>query len=227
MLSAVIAGLLIFGVLVLLASVIAGLMTFSDKRAEDIRSAEAQNLAVTELILKNPRIVKKIIRRERLDRDDVYIGALIALWLGALGMILVPNAISSTADLPIGTQKLLGVCVLVGTSFSLIASSSAPPYDDRPAWLKRLIVPWWQIRHAYLLGAGGLFAVDVGLGWFSVVTLIHGSLVGTPTGLLTPILFLAYVKKARKFIAEYLRMDREYNAVILRMTQDYPDDEYS
>lgn len=227
MLSMVIGGLLIVGVLVLVVSVITGLATFSPERAADVRRAEAENQAVTEqMIRRHPEVVKMIIHRERLDRDEVYIGALIALWLGALGIIVVPSAIASTSGLPTSTQKLLGTCMLLGTTFALLAASSAPPYDDRPAWLKRLIVTWWQVRHAYLLGAGGLFAVDVGLGWFAWAIAMHGSLIGTPTGLVPPILFLAYGKKAFRFIAEYLRMDREYNEAIRRMRDD-PDGEGS
>lgn len=157
----------------------------------------------------------------RLDRHDAYVGPLIALWLAGLGIALVPIGVGAIATLEPDTQKLLALCMLVGTTIALMGAGAGEPtiwvfravrrVARTPGlrWMRHL-EPNFAVRHAYLFGAGGLIAVDVGLGWFGYAVITNGTVIGSATGSITPILFIVYLKLTRKFIREYRRMTREF-----------------
>lgn len=157
----------------------------------------------------------------RLDRHDVYIGVLIALWLAGLGISLVPIGVGAISYLDAVTQKLLAWCMLVGTTIALMGAGAGDPAIWVFRFIRRLarirglrwvrhLEPTLALRHAYLFGAGGLISVDIGLGWFGYAVISNGTVVGSATGAMTPILFIVYLKLTRKFIGEYRRMTREF-----------------
>lgn len=164
----------------------------------------------------------------RIDRDEVYVGVLVALWLAGIGIMVTPIGSGTIATLEESTQKLLALCMMVGASIALLGSASGRPsvwitwpfrmaaksgrlfgYDTAPV----------AVRHAYLMGAAGLIAFNVSLFFLGWTILTTGTVVGTATGSLTPILFVAYTKKMRRLFGEFLRLTKIFNEVVVAVTR--------
>lgn len=156
---------------------------------------------------------------DRLDRHDTYVGMLISVWFAGLGIYLLPIGAGALAAVDPETQRLLGACMLLGTTLGLSGSAMGPGQDlkiTRPVrWFLRHFVKGYEplaVRHCYRLAVAGLIATNVSLGYFSWVLLNNGTVVGSFTGLMTPILFVTWVRKIRKLWRKARSMDREFEA---------------
>jgi hypothetical protein len=158
-----------------------------------------------------------------MDRDDVYVGVLVALWFAGLGIILAPIGSGAIAALEFSTQKLLAICLMIGASIALIGSASGRP-TLRVTWPFRILArPFGamfhhvtdpvEVRHAYLMGAAGLIAFNVGLFFLGMTVLGNSTVIGTATGILTPILFVVYTKKMWKLFREFRRLTAIFNEI--------------
>ena len=168
--------------------------------------------------------------RERIDRDDVYVGVLIALWFAGLGIVLAPIGAGAIATLEFSTQKLLAVCMMFGSSIALLGSASGRP-TLKVTWPLRMAsrpigrlfgqdVGPVEVRNAYLMGAAGLIAFNVSLLVLASTIVTNSTIVGTATGILTPILFVVYTKKMRKLFGEFRRLSKAFNEVKEAVTRD-------
>jgi len=161
--------------------------------------------------------------RDRIDRDDVYVGVLIALWFAGLGIIAAPIGSGAIATLEFSTQKLLAVAMMFGSSIALIGSASGRP-TLRITWPLRMAAKWIgrlfghdvgpvEVRNAYLMGAAGLIAFNFSLLVLASTIITNSTIIGTATGILTPILFVVYTKKMRKLFGEFRRLTKAFNEV--------------
>ena len=154
----------------------------------------------------------------RLDRDETYVGVLISLWFAGLGIYLLPIATGAVGTLAESTQKLLSVCMLIGTSLALMGTTMGPgklKITKPVRWMLGRIrgdgyTPL-SLRHCYRIGAAGLWATCISLLFFTLVLLTHGSIIGSFTGLMSPIIFVCWTRKGFKLFHESIRMDREYS----------------
>lgn len=156
----------------------------------------------------------------RLDREETYVGMLFAIWFSGLGIYLLPIGTGAVGTLTPGTQQLLAVAMLIGTSISLLGTLLGPgnlkitkPF--RWAFTRGRIkhyVPT-PLRHCYRLGGSGLFSSSFSLLFFSWVLLQEGSIIGSFTGFISPILFICWTKKGRRLLREARRMDKDYGAI--------------
>lgn len=144
----------------------------------------------------------------RLDRDEFYLGLMIALWFAGLGIIIAPIDTGTVATLEASTQTLLAIAMMVGATFSLTGASLGPG-----GGLLHRFLPKFPVRHAYIMGLGGLAATAVALGFFGWTILTNGTVLGTATGLLCPVLFFSALIKIKKMWLEYRRRDRDYELV--------------
>lgn len=191
---------------VIISAMIAGALSFSPPRAIEVRRHETttpeQAAPAT-----NPKI---IVVPQRMDRHDYYIGVLIALWFAGVGVVLVPIGTGALASLAGSTQKLLALALILGSSLSLLGASLGPPSHFR--WFNPM--RWWfpefKEGYAYGIGAGGQFCIGVALGFFGWTVLVNGSLIGSITGLLTPILSICAFRTGRRLWAEHKRLDAEW-----------------
>ncbi len=155
----------------------------------------------------------------RLDRDEYHIGILYALMLSGVGIFLLPIDTGTVAAMEAETQKLLAVCMMIGSFISLSAASLGKPLPKilKPLWwLAKKIIPGYDylpVRHCYRLGVCGLVSILGALAVFSWNLLTHGSLIGTFTGLMTPILFVVMSRRAWRLWSEASRMDREFEVL--------------
>lgn len=163
----------------------------------------------------------------RIDRSDTYIAVLISLWFSGVGIYLLPIGTGAVGTLDPDTQQLLGSAMVLGTSLALIGTSMGPC----PMWYAKPLV--WvlkkirgnryrplSLRHCYRIGAAGLMSVLSALFFFTLVLLSYGSLVGSFTGLLSPILFMFWVHKSIRLLREARRMDHDYARMHARLEED-------
>jgi hypothetical protein len=162
----------------------------------------------------------------RLDRHDTYVGILIYVWFAGLGIFLLPIGTGTIGAMDPDQQKLLAMCMLIGSTLCLLGSAAGEPADIRVTYpvrwvLKRHFVrkllghPYLPLptRHCYRLGVAGLVANVTAFAFFSVQLLGTGSIVGTMTGLLPPILVVVWTRKARKLWRHAVQMDRDFEQI--------------
>ena len=159
----------------------------------------------------------------RLDRHDTYVGILIYVWLAAIGIYLLPIATGVMATLDPVQQKALAVCMFLGSTLCLVGSASGEPVGIkivRPIqWVLRSRLaerirhhPYQPlpVRHCYRLGVAGLVANVTAFAFFSGQLLTTGSIIGSMTGLLPPILVVTWTRKARKLWKLAGSMDEDF-----------------
>lgn len=167
----------------------------------------------------------------RLDRDEYHIGLLYALLFSGLGIFLVPIGTGTVATMEPETQKLLATCMMLGSFISLSAASLGKPLPKilRPLWwLARKIIPRYDylpVRHCYRLGVCGLVSILGALAVFSWNVLTNGSVIGTFTGLMTPILLVVMSRRAWRLWTEANRMDHEYEVLKAVAIEDNIDED--
>lgn len=149
--------------------------------------------------------------KQRVDRHEYYVGPCIALLLSGLGVLIAPNSSGAVSDLDEFTRQLFCGCMIVGSSLCLFGSSFGPPASKY--WPFKYWFPNFQVRHAYLVGAGGNFALCIALSFFGVALFDAGTLVGTATGLVTPVLSLSAFLLGRHLWKEHRRLDAIWNEV--------------
>ena len=120
--------------------------------------------------------------------------------------------------------------MLFGTSTSLIGvlMGPCPLWPTKPVvWILRKIrkdrYHPLALRHCYRIGAAGLMSVLSALFFFTLVLVSRGTLVGSFTGLLSPILFVFWVHKAVRLLREARRMDKDYEEMHARLEEDGDD----
>lgn len=159
-----------------------------------------------------------------MDRDETYVGMLISIWFSGLGIYLLPIGTGTVGTLDPHTQKLLAIAMIIGTSISLLGTILGPGNLKITApfrWLftrgriKRYVPT--PLRHCYRLGGSGLFSASFSLLFFSWVLFTTGSIVGTFTGLISPILFICWTVKGNKLLREARRMDKDYKRIAKRV----------
>lgn len=149
--------------------------------------------------------------KRRIDRHEYYVGTCVALLMSGLSVLFTPANTGAASDLEEFTRLLFCGCMLVGTSLCLIGASFGPPVSKY--WPFKYWFPNFQVRHAYLIGAGGNFAVCVGLAFFGVMLFDAGTLVGTATGLIAPTLAVFAGLFGVHLWREHHRLDAIYNEV--------------
>lgn len=162
----------------------------------------------------------------RLDRHDSYVGLLIYVWMASIGIYLLPLGSGPIATMPVQQQKLLAVCMFLGSSLCLFGSASGDPPDIKITkpfrWLMKTRVvglvrhhPYQPlpVRHCYRLGIAGLTANVVAFGFFTGQLLTSGSVIGSMTGMLPPILVITWTRKIRKLWKLATEMDREFETL--------------
>jgi hypothetical protein len=161
-----------------------------------------------------------------LDRHEVYIGVHLALMLAGIGIMLVPIGSGAVASMDPDTQKLLAAGMSGGSGLALLASTMGRPVFRPMRWIRRKIfhLEVMPLHHCYLLGAAGLMAVDTALGVFSWTLIGRGSLIGTATGALTPILFIVFLRLTYRMLVGSIRLNREYDAIRDAVTAQPPED---
>ena len=163
----------------------------------------------------------------RIDRSDTYIAVLISLWFSGVGIYLLPIGTGAVGTLEPGTQQLLGTAMVFGTSTSLLGTlmGPCPLWPTKPVvWLlKKIRREYYHplaIRHCYRIGAVGLMSVLSALFFFTLVLISYGSLIGSFTGLLSPILFMFWVHKSIRLLREARKMDDDYAKMRARLEED-------
>lgn len=209
--NALVAVLALAGFGTLLVVAVVGRIAYSARRSGGAKAVRVSPEIIGGLRALHPEVKWE---PERIDRNDVYLGVLVALWLLAVGILLIPVGQGALGGVPPLTQDLLAVCLLVGTSLSLLAAATAEPHWRCPRWLSPFT---WKIRHAYLLGFAGLIAVAVSLGFFALVIVANSTLVGNISGALMPILFIVYLRMAVKLLRAYRSMARADSALKARV----------
>lgn len=166
----------------------------------------------------------------RIDRSDTYIAVLISLWFSGVGIYLLPIGTGAVGTLDPGTQKLLGTAMVFGTSTSLLGvlMGPCPLWPVKPVtWLLKKIrkdrYHLLALRHCYRIGAAGLMSILSALFFFTLVLLSYGTLVGSFTGLLSPLLFLFWSHKALRLLREAKKMDKDYEEMHARLEEDGDD----
>lgn len=167
-----------------------------------------------------------IVEPPRLDRHDTYVGILIYVWLASVGVYLLPIATGPIATMDPQQQKLLAVCMFLGSSLCLLGSAMGEPANikiTKPIrWLlKRRFMarlrhhPYTPlpIRHCYRVGVAGLVPTVVAFAFFSAQLLTTGSVIGSMTGVLPPILVVTWTRKARKLWKLASEMDEAFETI--------------
>lgn len=162
----------------------------------------------------------------RLDRHDTYVGILIYVWLASVGIYLLPIGTGTIGNMDPQQQKLLAVCMFLGSSLCLMGAAMGPPTDIKITKPIRWVLssrlarkirhhPYTPlpVRHCYRLGVAGLTANVVAFGFFTGQLLTAGSIIGSMTGLLPPILVVTWSRKARKLWRLANQMDQDYERI--------------
>lgn len=191
-------------------AMIAAAVSFSVRRAQKIKHDE-NRFSTTEYIPHyRHREPVPVVCGDRIDRHIYYVGVMTALWFAGVGIMLVPIGAGALGTLDIGTQKLLAFALVLGSSLSLLGSSLGAPRHRRWYNPMRWWFPGFKEEYAYGVGAGGQIALGVALGVFGWTVMTAGSLIGTVTGLLTPILSYCSFRFAHKLWDEHKRFNTEW-----------------
>lgn len=163
----------------------------------------------------------------RHDREYTYIGILLSLWFSGLGIYLLPIGTGSISTLDPSTQKLLALTMVLGTTLCLAGSAMGPGQDlmiCKPAkWFLNKVQKHYAplaLRHCYRFDVAGLFACCISLAFFSLVVLSAGNIVGSFTGLMSPILLVCWYRKGKFLWCEANRMDADYRDLAKRIEDD-------
>jgi hypothetical protein len=160
----------------------------------------------------------------RLDRHETYVGILIYVWVASVGIYMLPIGTGAIGDMSAEQQKLLAACMFIGSTLCLFGSAMGEPLTLRATrpfrWLLKSRVATWirggelyapmPVRHCYRLAISGLVANVTAFTFFTGQLLTSGSVVGSMTGLLPPILVVTWTRKIRKFWRLAAEMDRDY-----------------
>lgn len=162
----------------------------------------------------------------RLDRHDTYVGILIYVWLAAVGIYLLPIGTGTIGAMDPQQQKLLSVCMFLGSTLCMIGSAMGTPTNIKITkpfrWvlrsrlvrrLRRHPYAPLPVRHCYRISVAGLSANIVAFAFFTGQLLTSGSVVGSMTGMLPPILVVTWSRKARKLWRAAGQMDREFETL--------------
>lgn len=170
-------------------------------------------------------LVRVLPEPPRLDRHDTYVAILIYVWLGSIGIYLLPLGTGPISGMDPMTQKLLAVCMFIGSTLCLAGSAMGTPGNIKITkpfrwllqrkWVAKIRHHPYEplpLRHCYRLGIAGLVACVTAFGFFSAQLLTTGSIIGSMTGMMPPILVIAWTRKARKFWHAATIMDKNYEA---------------
>jgi hypothetical protein len=162
----------------------------------------------------------------RLDRHDTYVGIQLYVMLASVGIFLLPITTGVIGTMDPLQQKLLSVAMMLGSGLCLSASAMGEPTNIRfTAPIRRILSsriatrirhhPYTPLptRHCYRLGFAGLIATVTAMWFFSAQLLTAGTVIGSMTGLLPPILAVTWTRKARKLRRLYKEMDFEYETL--------------
>lgn len=171
-------------------------------------------------------MTERIPAPPRLDRHDTYIGVLLYVWFASMGIYLLPIGTGAIGEMEPGQQKLLATCMFLGSTLCLLGAAFGEPPTIKLAapgrWLLRRKVvrrllhhPYTPLptRHCYRLGIAGLSANVTAFMFFSAQLITSGSLIGSMTGLLPPILVITWTRKAVKLWRAAGQMDRDFERI--------------
>jgi hypothetical protein len=184
------AAVLIFvGIAILIGAIIAGAATFSPSLAAAVKLAEDDlPLDVEHKIrLRHPEIVKA----DRLDRHDAYVWLHIGLWFVGWGFALAPGPNSALASLSWDAQKLLGLCLVNGSTVALVGIALGLSLPGGRRILRRVADNAFSdllgddIRIPYAFATLGLLSVGVSMCSYAWTIWQFGTLIGTLAGGLT------------------------------------------
>lgn len=137
---------------------------------------------------------------DRLDRNDIYLGVLQALWLASIAILVAPIAQGAVATMDWDTQKIWATTMLVGTTVALTGAWCG---SGGMGPVSRRFLPRMNREYAYLLGSGGLVATSAALAVFAWVVITESTVIGTATGAMTPILAYRYARMSCKLWREH------------------------
>jgi hypothetical protein len=213
------AAVLIFvGVAILIGTIIAGAATFSPGLAAAVKVAEDDlpTDVETRIRLRHPEFIKA----GRLDRHDAYVWLHIGLWLVGWGFVLAPAANTAITSLSWDAQKLLGLCLLNGSTVALAGISLGLPLPGRRRVLRRVADNLFadllgdDIRIPYTFGALGLFSVGASMAGYGWTIYQYSTLIGTLGGGLTFAIGGMCITLSWKFIARIRIYVRHRDAAI-------------
>lgn len=131
-------------------------------------------------------------RPTRLDRHDAYVWIHVGLWFLALGILLAPAPNTVLSTLSWDTQRMLGVCLLVGSSLALfgVLLGGRIPFTKwrlagqitRHEFHREL---GDDIRAPYTFSWLGLISVGASMLVYAYAISLYSDIVGTLGGALT------------------------------------------
>ena len=212
--------LVFVGAAVLVVAITAGLLVFLllPGLAKAVKLAEADpHLAAR---IKQARILHpEIVKIERIDRHDAYVWLHLGLWCVALGIIFAPAPNTVLTALSWDAQKLLGLCMLCGSSTALVGISLGMRLGG---W--RLLRPISDnivsdhlgddIRMPYTFGCLGMLSVAVSLAGYGWTIFQYATLIGTLGGGLTFAIVGMCITLSRRFILGIRAYTRARNTLV-------------
>lgn len=191
-----------------ISAMIAALVSFSSRRAAEAKRNETSTPTTTTTHVTIHSLPNA--HYDRIDRNEYYIGVLIALWFAGVGIIMAPIGTGALSTLAESTQELLAYAMIIGSSLSLLGASLGRQKHHKRWNPVRFWFPDFREAHAYGVGAGGQLALGVALGVFGIAVLTNGSLIGTVTGLLSPVLSFCAFKFGRRLWNEHKRLNSQW-----------------
>lgn len=213
--------LIILAGVLLIGSMAVGVAFFSPDRARAVKLAEIAPQAVMEQIGHLRVLHPELVKRDRLDRHDSYVFVNLGLWLYGWGVILASAPNSNLSSLSWDTQHLLGVCLLIGSSLTLIGSTLglrlgririARRVSDH--LLSELLGD--DLRIPYALGWCGLLSTGMSL-WiygYTVWDTASSRMLGTLGGGLSAMIGCSCVTLAVRFIARSHRYSADRDELL-------------
>lgn len=215
------AGVVVFaGIAVLIGAFILTPILFTPGRAKAVKRAEELSRTqiahlTTDFRIRHPELIKCT----RLDRHDSYVWVHAGLWCVGLGVILSPTPGGALTALSWDAQKLLGLCMLTGSTVAITGLCLGLRVRGR--YVARPIVDHLlsdllgdDIRIPYGLGALGLLSVGISMCGYGWTIYQYSTLIGTLGGGLTFAIGGMCATLAVRFVRRIYRYSRQRDVLL-------------
>lgn len=208
---------------ILLGAIVVGTALFSPRRAAAAKISDTATTAkptrdqIVRLGIPPPVGIAHTLR---LDRHPAYVWPHIGLLLVGVGVIMAPAPNSAVVALSWDAQKLLGVCMLTGSTIALIGSSLGLGMPGERYIFRGITdnVTSLQlgddIRVPYALGCLGLLSVGVSMAGYAWTIYQYSTLVGALGGGLTFALMGMCLNLAGLFVARMRRYSHDRDRLL-------------
>jgi hypothetical protein len=208
---------LMIGPLLLVACVAIGVFRFSPKKAQAIRTAEAETPIVMEEIRRIHIRSPDRFRHDRLDRHPFYVGLHVAAWCYAWCILIGAPVTSNIAALNAGAKMTMALCFVIGSTLVLAGSAMGASIGNltllkgiRENMTSSMLAD--DIRLPYTFGCAGLLAMSVSLGIYATTSFT--STLGSLGGWLTALGAVAATVTLAMLLTRIRRYDRARTALI-------------